>query len=175
MKKKKWQGQRFGPESEKLHITKDDTVMVCGRTTSGKAQCCFAVCYGCYDILPPFDKRGKKRAKRSDTKECRHHPWDLKQHTNFWWCEPGRKDKGLFSWDWLQQSKGCVVCNKMFVQVGKNQLIQELPPIAPEISKLWDRLDNGLIASDKLDEVLKEAEEEEKLAKGGVSKDTQME
>ena len=72
--------------------------------------------------------------------------------------------------------KGCVVCNKMFVQVGTNQLIQTLPPIAPEISKLWDRLDAGLITSDKLEVVLKEAElEEEELDNAGGSKDTLME
>ena len=134
------------------------------------------MCYGCFEDIPPGDKRGKKRAKGSDNIHCRHHPGDLEVYTDFWWCEPGRKDKGLFSWSWLQHSKGCVVCNKMFVQVGKNQSIQTLPPIAPEISKLWDRLDAGLITSDKLEVVLKEAElEEEELDNAGGSKDTLME
>ena len=64
--------------------------------------------------------------------------------------------------------KGCVLCNKLFVQVGTNQLTQTLPPIAPEISKLWDRLDRGLITSDNLKEVLKYVElEEAELDKAG--------
>ena len=127
--------------------------------------------------IPPGEKRRKNRAKGADKNHCRHQPQDLEIHTNFWWCEPERKDnKGLFSWSWLQRMKGCVVCNKMFVQVGTNQLIQTLPPIAPEISKLWDRLDAGLISSDNLKEVLKEAElDEAELDKAGGSKDTLME
>ena len=149
--------------------------MICAKSIVGKSQCCFAVCCDCYNTIPlDSEKRGRKQVKASV--QCSHDLQDLKINSNLWWCEPVRKDgKGLFSWTWLQRVKGCVGCNKMFVQVAtqkeKKQLLQTLPPIAPVIHTLWDRLDAGLISSDNLEEVLKEAE----LDKADGPKDILME
>ena len=130
-------------------------------------------------MSPAKEKRGSQRVKVTDAErqdspmtkkhvQCCHQLQDLQLATDLYWCEPDRKDKtGLFSWTWLQHVKGCVGCNKMFVQVTAKEKrqyhdtkIATLPRIAPEIITLWDRLDNGLLLSDKFEQELKEAEAE---------------
>lgn len=181
LEKKKWQGQRFSPASEQIHITKDQTVMVCPRAVSGLAQCCYAVCLGCYNGDNSGEQKSgrNKRSKVADRmridspmkkrqEECCHQLQDLKVHNNFFWCEPFRKaNDGLFSWTWLQRVKGCAGCNKMFVQLGfkdkrtlDGRKVTTLPEMDPKLVPLWERLDDGKITSDELETELAEAERE---------------
>lgn len=178
LEKKRWQGQRFSPASEQILLTQDQTVMVCARAVSGLSQCCYALCLECYNGDNSGDKSGRnKRSKVADRMrkdssmkelhyKCCHELQDLINHTNLYWCELNKK-YGLFSWTWLQRVKGCVGCNKMFVQVSskdKKQLIggkvTTLPEMDPKLVPLWERLDDRKITSDKLETELAEAEQD---------------
>ena len=152
-----WRGQRFDEtyNGDRLIELSGITSFFycCTRAKKGEGKCCYAVCLTCYDKAT--GGLTNKRASRirgsaispqsKKREECCHKLEDLDNEMEPWWCNPTDKKNGLFSEAWLRHAKGCVGCDKMFVQSKRDCNLGVLPEA---MRTLYEKLDDGSYGND---------------------------
>lgn len=88
-------------------------------------------------------KRSRHGSHNSETDGCCHSLERLEDQSNAYWCSDHIKH-GLFTDHWFRHPKGCVRCEKMYVLSNKT-IDKKRPVISAEISRTWDRLDDGTL------------------------------
>lgn len=155
-KKRQWVGQRFDHNSEVIHIGGRGDYghfYTCCRAKPGVGVCCYAICEHCKlkatgadsGGRPSRDRCAKTTPNTEKHKHCCHGLQDLEVENEPWWCNPHNKSDGLFSLNWLLRVKGCVGCNKMFVNKAKPGWRPSA--LCGKISAQYEKLDSGEFAA----------------------------
>lgn len=152
LEKKDWKKFTYDESSEVLRLGKEEGIHLCVKAKPGNAQCCYAICQECYEKASGSKSGRVKRCKgstQSNTKkhiDCHHGLSDLTTEMEPFWCDPQRKNDGLFTFNWMNRAKGCIGCNKMFVYApSKDWNKKMIGKLDEEVRKVYSDLNSGAL------------------------------